>query len=134
MKLRVLGNNTGTADQPKDERLYSEAVVWGSGDTHLLRQAFKEVNQGQPEAGILKPGFSSRWIDVKTLITMERLATGKTISTKTGLRSGLAEMKLQFDGHHHDSGFDAYNTLRLFVEYVKRQKGLNQLVASAKQL
>lgn len=120
-KIEMMSPNT---------RLHGEAVVWGCGDIPLLRS---QIN----EAGIeisKHDKLNRRFIDTKSLVMLYRLAQGKSISGRMGLKSGLAEFGLQFIGDAHDSSCDAYNTLRLFEEYNKKMTSVFNIVKMAKDL
>jgi inhibitor of KinA sporulation pathway (predicted exonuclease) len=51
-----------------------------------------------------------------------------------GLSSAMGVYKLQFEGKAHRADVDAYNTLRLFFEILKRQKQMLDTVSLAKGL
>ena len=88
---------------------YPNPVVWGAGDTSLLKQTFIE------QLGYCKM-FGHRDIDVKTLHTFFQLSKDK--STSSSLKSALSNIKIKFEGEAHRAHHDAANTLFLFSELV----------------
>jgi len=104
---------------------YPNPVVWGAGDTSLLKQAFIE------QLGYCKM-FGHRDIDVKTLHTFFQLSKDK--STSSSLKSALSNIKIKFEGEAHRAHHDAANTLFLFSELVKRQRATNKIFEEAARL
>ena len=104
---------------------YPNPVVWGAGDTSLLKQTFIE------QLGYCKM-FGHRDIDVKTLHTFFQLSKDK--STSSSLKSALANIKIKFEGEAHRAHHDAANTLFLFSELVKRQRATNKIFEEAARL
>ena len=104
---------------------YPNPVVWGAGDTSLLKQTFIE------QLGYCKM-FGHRDIDVKTLHTFFQLSKDK--STSSSLKSALSNIKIKFEGEAHRAHHDAANTLFLFSELVKRQRVTNKIFEEAARL
>jgi inhibitor of KinA sporulation pathway (predicted exonuclease) len=104
---------------------YPNPVVWGNGDTSLLKQTFLE------QLGYCKM-FGHRDIDVKTLHTFFQLSKDK--STSSSLKSALSNIKIKFEGEAHRAHHDAANTLFLFSELVKRQRATNKIFEEAARL
>ena len=104
---------------------YPNPVVWGAGDTSLLKQTFIE------QLGYCKM-FGHRDIDVKTLNTFFQLSKDK--STSSSLKSALSNIKIKFEGEAHRAHHDAANTLFLFSELVKRQRATNKIFEEAARL
>ena len=104
---------------------YPNPVVWGAGDTSLLKQTFIE------QLGYCKM-FGHRDIDVKTLYTFFQLSKDK--STSSSLKSALSNIKIKIEGEAHRAHHDAANTLFLFSELVKRQRATNKIFEEAARL
>lgn len=104
---------------------YPNPVVWGDGDTSLLKQTFLE------HLGYCKM-FGHRDIDVKTLHTFFQLSKYKP--TSSSLKSALSNIKIKFEGEPHRAHHDAANTLFLFSELVKRQRTANKIFEEAAKL
>ena len=104
---------------------YPNPVVWGAGDTSLLKQTFIE------QLGYCKM-FGHRDIDVKTLHTFFQLSKDK--STSSSLKSALSNIKIKFEGEAHRAHHDAANTLFLFSELLKRQRATNKIFEEAARL
>ena len=104
---------------------YPNPVVWGAGDTSLLKQTFIE------QLGYCKM-FGHRDIDVKTLHTFFQLSKDK--STSSSLKSALSNIKIKFEGEAHRAHHDAANTLFLSSELVKRQRATNKIFEEAARL
>lgn len=98
---------------------FPNPVVWGNGDSNLLKQYFID-NVGQCRI------FGHRDIDVKTIYTFFQII--KSRSTNSSLKSALSSMKLKFHGNPHRADDDALNTLSLFFEMIKRQKIINDSI------
>jgi inhibitor of KinA sporulation pathway (predicted exonuclease) len=109
----------------KEHDVFVNPVTWGGGDSTELKDEFNQH-------GIEFRHFGRRWIDVKTWYTLRLLANGKRPSG--GLSSAMGVYKLQFEGEAHRADVDAYNTLRLFFEILKRQKQMLDTVSLAKGL
>jgi inhibitor of KinA sporulation pathway (predicted exonuclease) len=109
----------------KEHDVFVNPVTWGGGDSTELKDEF---NQN----GIEFRHFGRRWIDVKTWYTLRLLANGKRPAG--GLSSAMGVYKMQFEGQAHRADVDAYNTLRLFFEILKRQKQMLDTVSLAKGL
>jgi inhibitor of KinA sporulation pathway (predicted exonuclease) len=109
----------------KEHNVFVNPVTWGGGDSTELKNEFMQY-------GIEFRHFGRRWIDVKTWYTLRLLANGKRPSG--GLSSAMGVYKLQFEGQAHRADVDAYNTLRLFFEILKRQKQMLDTVSLAKGL
>jgi inhibitor of KinA sporulation pathway (predicted exonuclease) len=104
---------------------YPNPVVWGAGDTSLLKQTFLD------QLGYCKM-FGHRDIDVKTLHTFFQLSKEKP--TSSSLKSALSNIKIKFEGEPHRAHHDAANTLFLFSELVKRQRTTNKIFEEAARL
>jgi len=109
----------------KEHDVFVNPVTWGGGDSTELKNEFDTH-------GIEFRHFGRRWIDVKTWYTLRLLANGKRPTG--GLSSAMGVYKLQFEGEAHRADIDAYNTLRLFFEILKRQKQMLDTVSLAKGL
>ena len=109
----------------KENNVFVNPVTWGGGDSTELKNEFMQY-------GIEFRHFGRRWIDVKTWYTLRLLANGKRPAG--GLSSAMGVYKLQFEGQAHRADVDAYNTLRLFFEILKRQKQMLDTVLLAKGL
>ena len=109
----------------KEHDVFVNPVTWGGGDSTELKYEFDTH-------GIEFKHFGRRWIDVKTWYTLRLLANGKRPAG--GLSSAMGVYKLQFEGKAHRADVDAYNTLRLFFEILKRQKQMLDTVSLAKGL
>jgi inhibitor of KinA sporulation pathway (predicted exonuclease) len=109
----------------KEHDVFVNPVTWGGGDSTELKYEFDTH-------GIEFRHFGRRWIDVKTWYTLRLLANGKRPAG--GLSSAMGVYKLQFEGKAHRADVDAYNTLRLFFEILKRQKQMLDTVSLAKGL
>lgn len=107
--------------------IFKEAVTWGCGDVHLLRRQISEE-------GLEISCLSRRFIDVKTLLMMERVYQGKSISGRMSLNSGLKEYKMDFVGDAHNSSWDALNTLILFFQIITKRKKLNTILNDLKAI
>ena len=103
----------------KDNNVFVHPVTWGGGDASELKADFERW-------GVEFNNFGRRWIDVKTLHTLNMLARGK--KPNGGLSSALSVYDLIFEGKEHRADIDAYNTLKLFFEILKRQKRMLDMV------
>lgn len=101
----------------------NQVVTWGHGDVPLL--------MAQTTAHL--PFISRRFIDLKTLITMERVYRGQKIN-QASLSSALRSYKIPFDGTAHCSKDDALATMRLFNQYIKEKQNLYQCIADIKAI
>ncbi len=106
-------------DRVNHYNCFPNPVVWGSGDSNLLKQSFID------DVGYCRI-FGHRDLDVKTLYTFFQIAKGR--STSSSLKSALSSMKLRFHGTPHRADDDAINTLALFFEKIKRQKIINNSI------
>ena len=109
----------------KDNDVFVNPVTWGGGDSTELKSEFNQH-------GIEFRHFGRRWIDVKTWYVLRMLANGKRPAG--GLSSAMGVYKMHFEGKAHRADVDAYNTLRLFFEILKRQKQMLDTVCLAKGL
>lgn len=109
----------------KDNDVFVNPVTWGGGDSTELKAEFEKH-------GIEFRHLGRRWIDVKTWYALRMLANGKRPAG--GLSSAMGVYKMQFEGTAHRADVDAYNTLRLFFEILKRQKQMLDTVSLAKGL
>lgn len=106
-------------------RPFVNPITWGGGDAQELKAEFRDRN-------IDFPYFGHRCVDIKTWHVMQQLAAGK--SAKGSLSSVLGKHKLQFKGKAHRADEDAFNTMRLFAHYMRKQQHVNSLIESVKQL
>jgi len=113
------------AEFVKPYKPWVNPITWGGGDTVELKD---EMNSN----GVHFPFFGHRWIDVKTWYTLHMLAKSKRPSG--GLKSAMAEYKLQFQGTPHRADDDALNTLRLFFTILDKQSRIYNILDNAKQL
>jgi inhibitor of KinA sporulation pathway (predicted exonuclease) len=95
--------------------VFTNPIVWGQGDASALLNEFKERD-------IKFPFFGHRIFDVKHLFVFDQLVAGK--SAKGSLKSALSANKMKFQGEAHSASDDAYNTLRLFFQYMMKRKRL----------
>ena len=109
----------------KDNDVFVNPVTWGGGDSTELKSEFEHH-------GIEFRHFGRRWIDVKTWYVLRMLANGKRPAG--GLSSAMGVYKMHFEGKAHRADVDAYNTLRLFFEILKRQKQMLDTVTLAQGL
>ena len=109
----------------KDNDVFVNPVTWGGGDSTELKSEFEQH-------GIEFRHFGRRWIDVKTWYALRMLANGKRPAG--GLSSAMGVYKMHFEGKAHRADVDAYNTLRLFFEILKRQKQMLDTVTLAQGL
>lgn len=107
-----------------ETRPFVNPVTWGGGDS-------VELLAGIRTRGIDFPYFGRRWVDVKTIYTFLALAQRKK-AARAGLRSAMAQYKLQFLGTPHRADADAYNTLRLFFRLLERQESLEAAAVLAR--
>jgi inhibitor of KinA sporulation pathway (predicted exonuclease) len=101
--------------------VFMNPITWGGGDSLELREW---INQEDPN--IIPSGpfgyyvFGRRWIDVKTLYVVDRMAHGRKI--QGGLKNACRKLGIKFDGPAHDATQDALNTYRVFMYYQERLK------------
>lgn len=100
-------------------------VTWGGNDAEELLTELRARD-------IHFPHFGHRCIDAKTYHVMRQLAQGRSASG--GLKSVMGGYKLPFEGTAHRADVDAYNTLRLFFHFLRRQAAIEGLCAAAKAL
>jgi len=105
--------------------IFINPVVWGGGDSSELLEEIKERN-------IHFPHFGRRWIDIKTIHTFLSIANNKNPSG--GLSSVMGQYKIRFEGKAHRADVDAFNTMKLFAHFVKRQSIVNNLIDISKSL
>ena len=82
--------------------------------------------------GVEFKNFGRRWIDVKTWYVLHMITKGK--KPAGGLSSALGEYKMHFEGTPHRADVDAYNTLRLFFQILKKQGAMENLIKTAKEV
>lgn len=104
---------------------YTNPVVWGGGDSQLLKNEIKET------LGCCHI-FGHRDIDVKTLHTFYLLSGNK--KTNSSLKTALNSHKMRFDGLEHRAMDDARNTLNLFFAMMDKQIKLNTIIEQAVNL
>jgi len=93
--------------------LFVNPVTWGQGDATELLTEFRTNN-------VHFPHFGRRIIDVKTFHVLVELANGR--SPSGGLRGSMGRHGMMFKGTPHRADADAFNTLRLFFHFLKRQE------------
>lgn len=93
----------------KEYQVFRNAIVWGGGDTELLRKQL-----GLEQESWL---FGRRWIDVKTLFVSRCIARGEKI--QSGLAKSLTRIGLNFVGSKHNAGDDAVNTMRMYFRMLE---------------
>jgi hypothetical protein len=94
-------------------------ITWGSADSGELKAEFRERN-------IPFLHFGRRWIDLKTLFVLDRVAEGK--SPGAGLRSAMAWYHMKFIGEPHRADNDAFNTLRLWFKMLENKNRINKII------
>jgi inhibitor of KinA sporulation pathway (predicted exonuclease) len=109
----------------KPYKPYVNFITWGGGDVTELKDELTVH-------GVHFPFGGRRWIDVKTWYTLHMLAKSKRPTG--GLKSAMAEYKLQFQGTPHRADDDALNTLRLFFTILDKQSKMYQLINWTKEL
>ena len=113
------------SDIIKKYECFVNPITWGAGDAVKLINEFKNNN-------IYFPHFGRRELDVKQIYVFQMIVQNKSI--KSGLSSAMGRYKLQFKGKPHRADVDAENTLILFFELIKRQKGLEELLSLARSV
>jgi inhibitor of KinA sporulation pathway (predicted exonuclease) len=111
-------------DLISEHNCFVNPVTWGGGDSVELLQEFKDRN-------VEFPFFGRRWIDVKTFHLFNQIAKGK--KPAGGLGSAMGIYKMPFKGLAHRADIDAFNTMRLFQYFVKRQAVFNSIIETAKK-
>lgn len=101
-------------------KLFHEAITWGPGDIPLLKQQMMDLDVSAP--------ISARFLDLKSLLLMERHCNGLSITSNMSLKTALSQYKIEFAGQQHNSAADAFNTLRLFKLYMHKQVTRNTLL------
>ena len=109
----------------KDNNVFVNPVTWGGGDATELKADFERW-------GVEFKNFGRRWIDVKTWYVLHMITKGK--KPAGGLSSALGEYKMHFEGKAHRADVDAYNTLRLFFQILKKQGAMENLIKTAKEV
>ena len=109
----------------KDNNVFVNPVTWGGGDATELKADFERW-------GVEFKNFGRRWIDVKTWYVLHMITKGK--KPAGGLSSALGEYKMHFEGTPHRADVDAYNTLRLFFQILKKQGAMENLIKTAKEV
>lgn len=109
----------------REHKTFVNPVTWGGGDSSELLSEFCKNHADFPH-------FGRRWIDVKTWYTLHMLCKGK--NPTGGLSSAMGQYKLQFIGRAHQADIDATNTLALFFKILERQRGLENLLESARSI
>jgi inhibitor of KinA sporulation pathway (predicted exonuclease) len=109
----------------KDNNTFVNPVTWGGGDSTELKADFERW-------GVEFRNFGRRWIDVKTWYVLHMITKGK--KPAGGLSSAMGEYKMNFEGTPHRADVDAYNTLRLFFQILKKQGAMENLIKTAKEV
>lgn len=109
----------------REHRCFINPVTWGGGDSTELLSEFCKNHADFPH-------FGRRWIDVKTWYTLHMLARGK--EPKGGLASAMGQYKVPFLGRAHQADVDAENTLALFFKIIARQRAMENVIGSAKDI
>jgi hypothetical protein len=109
----------------KDNNTFVNPVTWGGGDSTELKADFERW-------GVEFRNFGRRWIDVKTWYALHMITKGK--KPAGGLSSAMGEYKMHFEGTPHRADVDAYNTLRLFFQILKKQSAMENLIKTAKEV
>ena len=109
----------------KDNNTFVNPVTWGGGDSTELKADFERW-------GVEVKNFGRRWIDGKTWYVLHMITKGK--KPAGGLSSALGEYKMHFEGTPHRADVDAYNTLRLFFQILKKQGAMENLIKTAKEV
>jgi inhibitor of KinA sporulation pathway (predicted exonuclease) len=109
----------------KDNNTFVNPVTWGGGDSTELKADFERW-------GVEFRNFGRRWIDVKTWYVLHMITKGK--KPAGGLSSAMGEYKMHFEGTPHRADVDAYNTLRLFFQILKKQGAMENLIKTAKEV
>lgn len=104
---------------------FIQCITWGGMDSIELLKEFNDRNVNFKYT-------STRHIDLKVIYTYLMIAMGKSVTA--GLKSGLDEFKLTFEGKAHRADVDAYNTLKLFFTLVNRQVKLENILALGKEI
>lgn len=106
---------------------HNEFVTWGCGDVSLLRE---ELIKEQ-----ISPNFvSKRFIDLKTLLLMERVYDGKSVNNRMALKTAMSDYKVKGSGTAHNSMYDAYDTLDVFCKFTAKKKRLVDSLKLLKEL
>ena len=100
-------------------------IVWGGGDADCLVDEFNDRS-------LNFNSFSRRSIDVSNIYMYLLLAAKK--SPFAGLKSAMAEFKINFVGTAHRADVDAFNTLAFFFSLVRRQTELESFLNIAKNI
>lgn len=109
--------------QAKD--VMKNCIVWGGGDADCLVDEFNDRS-------LNFNSFSRRSIDVSNIYMYLLLAAKK--SPFAGLKSAMAEFKINFVGTAHRADVDAFNTLAFFFSLVRRQTELESFLNIAKNI
>ena len=109
-----------------ENNCFINPVTWGGGDSQLLLDEFKKYST-EPFNH-----FGRRWLDVKTMYIFLEMSKGKF--GKGGLKSAMANRKMQFIGDAHRASVDAHNTLRLFFNLIETQGKVYDVVNSMTSL
>lgn len=107
------------------KQVFSHVITWGNDDLSALLKEFKENH-------IEFKYYRNQFIDISSLNIFLLLSKGK--KSFGGLRSTMSEFKLKFEGEQHRADVDAFNTLVLFFEMIKRQKQLEDILTIAKDV
>ncbi len=100
-------------------------IQWGFNDDEELKSLFRNN-------GIEFPFFGRRAIDVKQIFVFLEAARGNSV--KSNLKNSMNKYKLKFEGKPHRADVDAKNTLMFFFELINRQRKLEEMITSIKNL
>lgn len=100
-------------------------IQWGFNDDEELKSLFRNND-------IDFPFFGRRAIDVKQIFVFLEAARGNSV--KSNLKNSMTKYKLKFEGKPHRADVDAKNTLMFFFELIKRQRKLEEMITSIKNL
>lgn len=92
--------------------VYPNVMTWGGGDAECIRQ---QLNLEYKDFA-----FGRRWLDVKTLYQLGRMAAGE--KPQSGLSKSMARSGINFFGRCHDALADARNTFRLAHHLLHKPK------------
>nr|BFD64817.1 hypothetical protein BdHM001_34980 [Bdellovibrio sp. HM001] len=104
-------------DFHKRSNAFVNPVVWGSGESNDSLILYKQAQPGSQN------GFGYRVMDCKTVY--QALAASRNLRLCCGLQTAAKKIGIGWDETHgppHRALADAYNTARVWIELVMRQK------------